>query len=178
MLAELVVRLDRPGVAYVLPESGRPAWYPGRYHDPPASNEPWLTEALAAVRDALAHVAAAGVPPERTVLAGFSQGGCLAAEVAAAGGPRVCGAVAILAGALLGGADEPRAPLPDLRGLRCFVGASARDPWVALADVERTAAAFAAAGATVELRRYDEPEHAIYADEVDAVGALLDSSSS
>ena len=39
--------------------------------------------ALEAVEAAIAAVLAAGVPPERIVLAGFSQGGCLVADLIA-----------------------------------------------------------------------------------------------
>ena len=44
------------------------------------ANEPWLGHALEAVEAAIAAVLDAGVPPQRIVLAGFSQGGCLVAD--------------------------------------------------------------------------------------------------
>ena len=77
MLEHLVARLDAPDVAYVLPPAAGGSWYPGRYNEPRAANEPWLGHALEAGEAAIAGVLEAGVPAEQIVLAGFSQGGCL-----------------------------------------------------------------------------------------------------
>src|SRR5207245_299574 len=82
-ILDLADPLAAPGVAYLAPQAAGGAWYPRRFMEPIASNEPWLTSALARVGDVLARVEAAGVPPERTVLLGFSQGACLALEYAA-----------------------------------------------------------------------------------------------
>jgi predicted esterase len=173
VMLDLVARLQRPAVAYVLAEAHGRSWYPGRYHDPPAANEPALGHALAAVRRALDAVAAAGIAPGQTVLAGFSQGGCLVAELVLRE-PRAYGGVAVLTGALIGPPDAAARTLPDLGGLPVFLGTAVRDAWVAPADVERTAATFAAAGAVVEVQRHEALEHAIHAGDVVAVRALLD----
>ena len=83
MLEHLVLRLDDPDVAYVLPAASAGSWYPARFHEPRIANEPALGQALEAVETAIADVLAAGVPAERVVLAGFSQGGCLVADLVA-----------------------------------------------------------------------------------------------
>ena len=83
------------------PRAGR--WYPDRFDAPRAANEPWLAEALAACGAALDGLAAAGVPPQRIVLAGFSQGACLAADLLARR-PGACGGRR----AAHGRADRPR----------------------------------------------------------------------
>ena len=75
MLEHLVLRLDDPDVAYVLPAASAGSWYPARFHEPRIANEPALGHALEAVETAIADVLAAGVAAERVVLAGFSQGG-------------------------------------------------------------------------------------------------------
>jgi predicted esterase len=171
-MLDLVDRLALHDVAYLLPEAAGGSWYPARYFDPIAANEPSLTLALDAVRAALDAIAAAGIPPQRTLLVGFSQGACLVAELVFRE-PAAYAGVAILTGALIGPRDVPRTPPPGLDGLPVFCGCAREDAWIALEEARATAEAFAAGGAAVTLRAYDEPEHAIYDDEVDAVRALL-----
>ena len=65
----------------MLPAASGGSWYPARFNEPRIANEPWLGQALEAVETAIADVLAAGVPAERVVLAGFSQGGCLVADL-------------------------------------------------------------------------------------------------
>jgi phospholipase/carboxylesterase len=171
MLAHLVEPLGMPDVAYVLPAAAGGSWYPDRFNAPRAANEPWLTDALAACAAALDGLAAEGVPPERIVLAGFSQGACVAADVLARR-PGACGGAALLTGALIG----PDGDVTEVRpqgGLPLFVLTSRHDGWVALERVEATAAAFAAAGAKVELQVTEDREHRIAPAAVAGVRRLL-----
>src|SRR5690349_19384267 len=71
---------DLPGYAYIAPQAAGDTWYPYSFMYPIEKNEPWLSSALQAVRDALALIEQAGIAPERTILLGFSQGACLALE--------------------------------------------------------------------------------------------------
>src|SRR5687768_15729972 len=73
-ILELVEVFAQPDVAYLAPQAAGGTWYPLSFLAPIEQNEPYLTSALRAVGDALARAAAAGVPPERTALLGFSQG--------------------------------------------------------------------------------------------------------
>ena len=75
MLEHLVLPIDDPDVAYVLPAATGGSWYPGRYFEPRIVNEPELGHALEAAEAAIAALLDAGVPPQRIVIAGFSQGG-------------------------------------------------------------------------------------------------------
>jgi predicted esterase len=163
MLEHLVGRLDAPDVAFVLPVAAGRSWYPARYFDPREANEPWLGHALAAVEAAIA-----GVEPERVVLAGFSQGGCLVADLLSRA-PRPYAGAAILTGALIG----PGAQLAPLAGMPVFMESSRHDEWVALDDVEATARALEAAGARVTLEVSDDREHRIRDAAVAGVQELL-----
>ena len=159
MLEHLVMRIDDPDVAYVLPAAAGGSWYPARFHEPRVANEPWLTHALEAVETAIADVLAAGVPAERVVLAGFSQGGCLVADVARAHAAALRGCrVADRRADRLGGDVTRPGPLD---GLPVFMETSRHDDWVPLDRVEATARALEAAGARVELQVADDPEHRI-----------------
>jgi phospholipase/carboxylesterase len=171
MLEHLVLPLDDPDVAWVLPAAAAGSWYPARFFDPRIANEPWLGHALEACEAAIADVLAAGVPPQRVVLAGFSQGGCLVADLIART-PRPYAGVALLTGALIGPEDEVTRPGP-LDGLPVFMESSRYDEWVPLDRVEATARALEAAGARVELQVSDDREHRIRDAAVAGVRALL-----
>ncbi len=171
MLEHLVLPIDDPEVAYVLPAASGGSWYPGRYFEPRIVLEPALGHALEAVEAAIAAVLDAGVPPQRIVIAGFSQGGCLVADVIARN-PRPYAGVAVLTGALIGAADDVTKPGP-LDGLPVFMETSRHDEWVALEHVEATARALEAAGARVTLEVSDDREHRIRVEAVAGVRALL-----
>jgi predicted esterase len=163
MLEHLVARLEAPDVAFVLSAAAGRSWYPARYFDPREANEPWLGHARAAVEAAIGRV-----EPERVVLAGFSQGACLVADLLARAPRRFAGA-AILTGAFIGPHPEPSG----LDGVPVFMESSRYDEWVALDDVEATAKAFEAAGARVELQVSEDREHRIRDAAVAGVRALL-----
>jgi phospholipase/carboxylesterase len=171
MVEHLVDELGVPGVSYVLPVAVGNSWYPDRYTAPRAANEPWLSHALEACDAAVQRVVAAGVPAERIVLAGFSQGGCLVADLVARR-PRPYAGVAVLTGALVGPAGDVT-PVAWLDGLPVFMATSRYDEWVALDRVQQTARAFAAAGADVTLRVSADREHRIGQDAVAGVRDLL-----
>jgi homogentisate 1,2-dioxygenase len=127
-------------------------WYTMRYGDPGASADAEVAQALAQVAAALAELSGPlGVPPERTVLAGFSQGGCVALEhLARTGGP-LAAVIAPCAGRI-GPPEEWSSAVPDgLAALPILLGAGATDPWVSGPHLETTAAWFRAAGAAVEV---------------------------
>jgi phospholipase/carboxylesterase len=171
MIEHLVTPLAVDGVSFVLPAAAENSWYPDRFDAPRAANEPWLSDALEACDAAVEQVLAAGVPTERIVLAGFSQGGCLIADLVARR-PRPYAGVGVLTGALIGpGGDVPA--VPHLDGLPILMASSRYDEWVALARVEATARAFAAAGADVTLRVSGDREHRIGEEAVAGVRALL-----
>jgi predicted esterase len=161
MLEHLVARLEAPDVAFVLPVAADNSWYPARYFDPRQANEPWLGQALEALEAAIGDV-----EPERVVLAGFSQGACLVADLLSRH-PRPFAGAAILTGALIGTEVAP------LDGLPVYMESSRHDEWVALGDVEATAKALEAAGARVTLELSDDREHRIRDAAVAGVGALL-----
>ncbi|MEA2280998.1 MAG: phospholipase/carboxylesterase [Solirubrobacteraceae bacterium] len=172
MAEHLVTPVGLPDVAWVLPAADGGSWYPGRFDDPREANEPWLSRALAEIDAALAHVAAAGVPFGRTVLAGFSQGACLVADHVARR-PAPYAGIAVLTGALIGApGDVP--PVAPLGGLPVLMATARDDEWVPLEYVEMTARAFEAAGGSVELVIDEAPEHAISPAAAAAVRTLFE----
>ena len=159
-ILSLVDELEAPGVAYLAPQAAGDAWYPNRFIEPVASNEPWLSSALAAVADTFAQVAAAGITAERTLLLGFSQGACLALEFAARN-PRFYGGVIALSGALIENGDKPRDYSGSLAGTPVFLGCSDFDPHIPEGRLQRTADLLAKLDGEVTMRIYPGMGHTV-----------------
>lgn len=156
-MLSLVGALALDDVAYALPAARGNSWYAGRYDEPLATLEPDLSRSLDTIDAVIDGLNEAGIPDERIVLGGFSQGACLAAQFAATRTRRFAG-VAVLTGALVGLPAERAAPT-GVDGLPFYICSSRHDPWIRLEDVEATAEAFAAAGAKVTLEVFDDLGH-------------------
>lgn len=163
-MLELAERLAQPGWAAIAPQAAGGSWYPLPFLAPLAQNEPYLSSALARVSEVVAHIEAAGVPADRIVLLGFSQGACLACEWAARH-PRRYGGVVILSGGLIGPEGTPRDYAGSFVGMPAFFGCSDRDPHIPLQRVHESAAVFERMGATVTKRIYPGMAHTINHDE-------------
>src|SRR4030095_15336535 len=106
---------------------------------PVAGNEPALSRALGVVAATIDALVRDGVAPERIVLLGFSQGGCLALEYAARNARRYAALVGLSAG-LIGPKGTPRAYAGSLQGTPVFLGCSDSDPHIPLWRVRETMA--------------------------------------
>ena len=168
----LVDRIKVPGVAYLAPQAHESTWYPLTFLSPLESNEPGLTSALGVIDTLVERLAVAGVPNERTILLGFSQGACLATE-SAARTPRNYGAVIGFTGGLLGPPGTPRDYPGSLAGVPVFLGAGDPDPHVPWWRVEETAEVLGRMGAKVDLRRYLGMPHTVNDEELGVARALL-----
>ena len=173
-MLELSERLELPGVACVAPAAPDGSWYPQRFFEPREVNEPELSSTLDMIEALLDDLAARGVPPERTLLGGFSQGACLAIE-AVARRPRPLGAVAVICGGLFGfDAEELLRPAPGaLAGLPVLLTGAEDDEWVPLVRVWLTADVLGAAGAEVDLLVSPPGEHGVRDEEVAALRGLV-----
>jgi phospholipase/carboxylesterase len=173
-VVNLTEPLHRHGVAVVAPQGARSRWFPYAASEPVERNEPHLSSALAAVERALRDVRDWGVPAERVVLFGFSQGAALACEYAARN-PARYGGVAALSGGLLGPDPSARSFTGSLDGTPVLFGYGTADDRLDAERVAASAAVFRALDAEVSVREYDGVGHAVTDDEFDAVGAMLDS---
>lgn len=163
---------EAEGFAYLAPAAKDATWYPNRFLAPRKSNEPFLSSALETIQGLLKEVEEAGIPPEKTVLLGFSQGACLALEVAARN-PQHYGAVVALSGGLIGADDELNGYVGSFKGSPIFLGCSDIDSHIPLARVHESAEILQGLGAEVEARIYKGMGHTINQDEIDAVNALM-----
>jgi phospholipase/carboxylesterase len=161
-----------PGVAYLAPQAAGSVWYPLSFLAPIAANEPGLSSALAVLAGIGTRVKDAGIPPERTILLGFSQGACLVLEYAARNARRF-GGVAGLSGGLIGPAGTPRDYGGSFEGTPVFLGCSVTDPHIPRERVEHTNDVFRSLGAVVTMRLYPEPGHSVNEDEVESVRMMI-----
>jgi predicted esterase len=168
----LAAELDRPGVAWLAPQAAGNSWYPESFLAPLGSNQPHLDSALAALARIVDRVADEGPGVRRLALIGFSQGACLALELAARRARRF-GAVAGLTGGLIGPPGTARDYPGSLAGTPVLLAAGDPDPHVPWSRVEESAAVFTGLGAAVDLRRYPGLPHSINADEIERLDELL-----
>ncbi|HSR68185.1 MAG TPA: dienelactone hydrolase family protein [Acidobacteriota bacterium] len=160
------------GFAFLAPQAAHSVWYPDRFMAPLQSNEPWLSSALQRVGEMLEHCREKGIPAQRTVLLGFSQGACLALEYAARNARRY-GALAALSGGLIGPPEEPRNDQGHLQGTPVYLGCSDVDPHIPLERVEFSAAHLEEMGGEVKKEIFPAMGHTVMPEELDQVASLM-----
>jgi len=162
----------RHGVAFLAPQAARNTWYPNSFLAPVEQNEPGRSSGLQAVADAVEAANDAGIPTERVVVLGFSQGACLASEFVARN-PTHYGGMVALSGGLIGESIDEDEYEGDLEGTPAFFGCSDVDPHIPEERVHESAAVFENLGADVEKRLYEGMGHGVNEDEVEYVSDLL-----
>lgn len=171
-MLDLAAHIRAERFAAVAPQANGHAWYPFPFLAPIAQNQPHLDSALAVLGAVTAALAADGIPHDRQVLLGFSQGACLALEFAARSDTRWGGVVG-LSGGVIGPPgttwDRPRG----VAGTPVFLGCSDVDPHIPATRVRETAELFTGLGAVVDARIYPGMPHTINEDEIAAVQALV-----
>ena len=159
-------------VSYLAPQAAANTWYPYSFLAPTAQNEPGLSSALGVIASIVATLAAQGIPAERVVLMGFSQGACLTSEFAARHARRYAG-IAALSGGVIGPPGTARDYAGTFDGTRVFLGCSDIDPHIPVERVRESAELFRRMGAAVDERIYRAMGHTVIQDEIEAVNAIL-----
>ena len=164
--------LAQPGFAYLAPQAPGYTWYPNSFLAPLASNEPHLSNALATLDALVERILAAGIPVERVLLLGFSQGACLMLEYAARHARRYGGLIGF-SGGLIGPDGTPREYAGNFDGTPIFLGCSDIDPHVPKARVDLTAEVLRRMGAAVTERIYPGMGHTVNRDELLSARAMV-----
>ena len=166
--------LNQSGFTFLAPQAAGNVWYPNRFLAPLAQNEPWLSSALDFVGDIYNQIVNAGIPAERIMLLGFSQGACLTLEFAARNAHRYGGIVG-LSGALIGPDDTLRDYKGSLDGTPVFLGCSDVDFHVPKERVNEAAEDLQKLGGKVTKRLYPNMDHSVNVDEVKFVRGMMES---
>ncbi len=163
-----------PGMVYLAPQAKGNTWYPYSFLAPREQNEPGISSGLQAISAIFGQLNDSGIPTERIVLAGFSQGACLASEFVATHPVRY-GGLLVFSGGLIGPQDAPLSHEGDLQGTPAFVGCSDVDFHIPLERVEETATILRDMGADVTKRIYPGMAHTIIQDEIKEARRVMES---
>ena len=168
----LTADLHRPGFVYLAPQAAGNTWYPNSFLAPVASNEPDLSSAFAAITSLLDQLARIGIPAERTIILGFSQGACLSLEYVARNARRYGGVVG-LSGGLIGPDGTPRDYPGSLAGTPVFLGCSDIDPHIPKERVEQAAEVLRLLDGDVTMRLYPHMDHTVNQDELHFIEGMM-----
>lgn len=174
----LASRLNRNNIHWIAPSAGHDrTWYPGLFMDPLPSHEPFLTQAIHRIDNAVDRAGDKGeagrLDGEHLVMLGFSQGACLAAEYALRH-PGRCATTVILTGGLFGPPGTQWSGSPAmLAGTRVLITGSDVDEWIPEARVHETARVMESFGADVQVRIYRGRAHEVSDAELIEAGAFI-----
>lgn len=164
-ILSLASELHHPDLAYLAPQAAGHTWYPYSFLMPLEQNEPYLASALQRVAEVLAQVEAAGIPAERVIIGGFSQGACLSSEFVARHARRY-GGLLVFSGGLIGPPGTPRNYAGTLADTPVFLGCSDVDFHIPKERVTESAEVLRKLGAQVTAKLYPGMEHTISEDEL------------
>jgi predicted esterase len=171
-ILSLAREIHQPELAYLAPQAALHSWYPYSFLAPIEQNQPWLSSALRRVESVLELVMQSGISTTQIVIAGFSQGACLATEFVASH-PKRYGGLLAFTGGLIGppGADLKHEGSFD--GMPAFLGSGDPDPHVPWHRVEESARVLGQMGAITTLRRYQGRSHTISNEELELGRRLI-----
>ena len=162
-MLDLATGLEIGGTRWIAPYADNGLWYPGRFMEPLASNEPFLTRSVERCHRLVSDAGEAGrLEPSQIFIVGFSQGACIAVEYALRH-PGCCGAIVVFSGCLMGppGTEWRPAGGANLRGLHVFITGSDRDEWIPEQQSRDAAHILTELGADVDLRIYPSRPHIV-----------------
>ena len=171
-MLSLAGELAQPGVAFLAPQATDNSWYPLSFLAPIERNEPHLSSAMDTLAALMDRLDGAGIPAERTILLGFSQGACLVLEFAARHARRYAGVVG-LSGGLVGPDGTPRNYGGSLAETPVFLGCSDIDPHIPKERVIESGQVLERLGGSVTVRLYPGMSHTVNQDELDHVRAIM-----
>jgi phospholipase/carboxylesterase len=172
-MAELAAALAVDGVRYFCPEAPGNTWYPQRFFEPFEHNQPALDASLASVAALVSDLNGRGFPDDRVVLCGFSQGGCLAAEMLVRR-PSAYAAAILFTGGLIGPPGTIWNAPARLNDLPVLLSGSEIDDWVPAWRTRETGEVLSGLGAKLSATIYPDRPHIVCDDEIVRARAMLE----
>jgi predicted esterase len=171
-ILDLVPRIGHPAASYLAPAASGGTWYPKSFMAPTEENEPGISSGISVVHALIDQVVATGIPTERIMLLGFSQGACLT-STAAQRRPERYGGVIVFSGGLIGPPGTAWNEQGRFQSTPVFLGCSDADAHVPVARVRESAAVFERMGADVTTRIYPGMGHLVNDEELAFARDLL-----
>lgn len=159
-------------LTWLAPQANRNTWYPHPFLSPREHNEPELSSALNVMGELIDKVLTAGIPKDKIILAGFSQGACLSLEYAARN-PDLYGGVMALSGGLIGEKLDNDRYRGSMKKTPVFLGCSDYDPHIPESRVHETADVFERLDAAVTKIIYKGLGHTVNRDELGHFQSLV-----
>ena len=153
------------------PQATGRQWYPHSFMAPAEKNEPWLGSAIGYVSRLIDDISQY-VDKEKIYLAGFSQGACLSAEVAARTATRY-GGLGVFTGGLIGERIHGENYSGDFMGTRIYISNGDNDPHIPLSRSEETQKQLKGMGAEVMLDIFPGRDHIISTQEIERAGSFI-----
>ena len=171
-ILELARHLHVDEFALIAPQATNNTWYPYSFLVPPAKNEPWLSSALALVKELLDEVKAQGIPAENIYFAGFSQGAYLTLEFVCRHAIRY-GGIAAITGGLIGDEINEENYSGDFAGTPVLISSGNPDPHIPVDRIEESVEVLERMNAKVDKRIFVNRPHIITNEEIDLANELI-----
>ncbi len=171
-ILSLAAHLQVKDFALLAPQATGNTWYPYSFMAPPVQNEPWLSSALAVLKEVVNDIIAQGIAAEKIYFLGFSQGACLTLEFVTRNATKY-GGVAAFTGGLIGDKIYPENYKGDFNGTPVFIGSSNPDPHVPVERVYASTNILKSMNASVTEKIYDNMGHTISQDEIELANKLV-----
>ena len=168
----LAQEFNIPHFAYTAPPAHRNSWYPHSFLNPLSDNQPGLDSGLQAIADLVAYIETAGIPAEKIIIGGFSQGACLSMEFVARNAKRYGGAFA-LSGGLIGPLGMARQYGGSLDKTPIFLSCSDIDFHIPVERVHETADIMTTLGGQVTKIIYPQMGHTVNIDEISHIKKIM-----
>ncbi len=158
--------------ALLAPQANHNTWYHYSLMAIPEHNDPWLSSALEIINSIAEKVIAGGISAENIYFLGFSQGACLALEVAARNAKKYGGIIAFTGG-LIGDKVYVDNYRGNFNGTPIFIGTGDPDSHVPLERVEETVEILKQMNANVTKKVYPNKPHGISLEEIELANAWI-----
>ena len=163
---------DEKDFALLAPRAKNNSWYPYSFMAPTSQNEPWLSSALALLKETVNEALLQGISEENIYFTGFSQGACLTLEFVARNATKY-GGVAAFTGGLIGDRIHSDNYKGDFQNTPIFIGSSNPDPHVPVERVHETTNILKSMNANVTEKIYDNMGHTIVLNEIELANKLV-----
>jgi phospholipase/carboxylesterase len=168
----LAQHLDLDGYAILAPQATNNTWYPFSFMAPPLQNEPWLSSALAILKEIEEDLLKAGKASNDIYFLGFSQGACLTLEYITRNAKRYGGIIAFTGG-LIGDELHRENYKGNFDLTPIFIGTSDPDPHVPVWRVKESTELLTEMNASVKVKTYPGMGHTISGDELNEARGIL-----